>query len=336
MIVPRICYTIFPLRVLTQNGHLLPFRHIPFCLAVCLGTALHADANTNRNKEKQIRLAYQAIQNNQLEQLKKLVQDGVRPDDYYGRNEAKGKRGIPLFLIAIEKRNLKIVDFFLKTGINPNSIYSGDGCFPLHTAAYVGDVKILNLLIQSGAQLDERGYTCESALTVATKQGHLEIIKTLLSAGATPRAIDNLDSGSLLMRAPNLATRKVLIEYGVDVNEIVMNKETALMYAIYDKNLPYVQLLIESGANLEISDKEGETALLKAAYLGESKILEILLKAGANPLHTNTKGQTALDIAKEESAPATQLGKNSDHKACVRALEIALKGRTDISPAGAQ
>lgn len=69
---------------------------------------LNAEVYLNQSKEKLIRLAYQAIQNNQLEQLKKLVQDGVRPDDYYGSNETKVKLGIPLVLITIEKRNLNI------------------------------------------------------------------------------------------------------------------------------------------------------------------------------------------------------------------------------------
>ena len=58
---------------------------------------------------------------------------------------------------------------------------------PLHVAAVRGDVHIIGLLLDAGAEIDVRGEYGHTPLHEAVGQGHTEAVKLLLAKGADPR-----------------------------------------------------------------------------------------------------------------------------------------------------
>jgi uncharacterized protein len=61
------------------------------------------------------------------------------------------------------------------------------GDTPLHVAAIRGDVHIIGLLLDAGAEIDARGEHGHTPLHEAVGQEHIEAVKLLLCRGADPR-----------------------------------------------------------------------------------------------------------------------------------------------------
>ena len=59
-----------------------------------------------------------------------------------------------------------------------------DGDTPLHVALWQGNMDVVSLLIEAGADVDAKGDLSQTPLHVALSQRNLEGVKTLLSAGA--------------------------------------------------------------------------------------------------------------------------------------------------------
>ncbi len=89
--------------------------------------------------------------------------------------------------------HLPIVQYLLDTGLNVNTRW--DGTTPLHSAAFGGQLTIVRLLMEKGANmeaLNEYGGTVLGttlwALYNARKPAHLEIMEILIAAGAEIKA----------------------------------------------------------------------------------------------------------------------------------------------------
>lgn len=75
---------------------------------------------------------------------------------------------------------------------------------------------------------------------------------------------------------------KILLKYGLNVNQPDSGGNTALHLASWLTQDKTVKLLIENGADVNAQNRLLETPLHRAAEIGSGSIFEILLKAGAN------------------------------------------------------
>ena len=105
-----------------------------------------------------------------------------------------------------------------------------------------------------------------TALITSAANGHLELVKWLIEAGAS---LTSRDAG----------------------------KQTALLLAASRGHLEVVKYLIQAGASLTDVDSSNRTALARAAIDGHVTIMEALLDAGANANAVDNFGQTPLFIA---------------------------------------
>src|SRR5262245_20146250 len=110
-------------------------------------------------------------------------------------------------------------------------LVSSWGCMmsPLPRAADSGDSKQLNDLLRQGAPVDQRGGSMdETALIIAARHGHLDMVRTLVDAGADINARtkynDTALTGATAFCHPDVAL--FLIERGADVN--AKNSESAM------------------------------------------------------------------------------------------------------------
>lgn len=107
----------------------------------------------------------------------------------------------------------------------------------------------------------------DTALIVASNNGHTEIVEMLLKAGA------NVDARN---------------KYGY----------TALIEASWGSHVDIVRMLLKAGAHVNAENHFGYTALIEASINGNTTdIVEMLLKAGADVNVRDITGQTALTSA---------------------------------------
>jgi ankyrin repeat protein len=80
---------------------------------------------------------------------------------------------------------------WLKMGANVEYIEERDGWLPLHYAARWGDLKMMNLLINAGANINGKTNNRETALHKGGRWGRKEAAILLLSLGADSKVKNN-------------------------------------------------------------------------------------------------------------------------------------------------
>ncbi|KAJ8371576.1 hypothetical protein AAFF_G00307240 [Aldrovandia affinis] len=152
--------------------------------------------------------------------------------------------------------------------------YPSDGT-PLITAAQLGKLRLARLLVEGGAQVNERNQKGETPLLAACKalRGHQG------SAGGALRLL------------------QYLLENGADPNAQDKAGRTALMYACMEKAGPAVAAaLIGAGADPSMEDYAGASALVYAVNAREQETLQTLLDA------CRRRGRDIIIIATDLSA----------------------------------
>jgi ankyrin repeat protein len=135
---------------------------------------------------------------------------------------------------------------------------------PIHNAAELGNLQIVQMLLEKKADFNIQTSEGETPLMCACRTGYVEVVKELLLAGADPN-----------IRAA-LGT-------------------TALHVAVSGKFPEIVRTLLERKVNVDVQrdtdEVKGVSPLHLAAELGDLEITKLLLDAGANINITYESGQ---------------------------------------------
>lgn len=153
----------------------------------------------------------------------------------------------------------------------------GQRCTPLTIAARHGHDKVVKVILsrfrpdieqEGSVKVDSYVIEGASALWCAAGAGHLNVVKTLVKAGA-------------------------------DVNHATLTNSTPLRAACFDGRLDIVKYLTEHGADIHIANKYNNTCLMIAAYKGHLDVVSYLLEKGAKPDEKAHCGATAMHFAAE-------------------------------------
>lgn len=137
------------------------------------------------------------------------------------------------------------------------------------TAVILGRIQLAeNLIDFAGVDVNSEDLRRKAALMYASRSQHPEIVKMLLSKGASPMSIGPGISSALHWAAAggNKEIMDLLIKaVGPDnvnayVNAIGNHGRTPLMYASKYGKLDAVKMLIAHGANVSVADDIGESA----------------------------------------------------------------------------
>lgn len=152
------------------------------------------------------------------------------------------------------------------------------GMTPLMTAASHGDVAVVSLLLDHGADPNQRGRSRRTALQYAAEKDRLAVARALLDAGADINGYDKSRLTPLTMAADRnfTALATLLIERGADVNIAHVKGWTPLIDAARNGNLELVRLLLRHGADPAYKMPDGNTASTIAARYGHSTVSGLL------------------------------------------------------------
>lgn len=173
---------------------------------------------------------------------------------------------------ASQNGSVAMVGRLLDADADPNvALLSGET--PLMVGARAGATKVVELLLEHGAETDTRSARGQTALMWAAAQQHADVVAALLAGGADIHA--RSDVWSQVMAVPPHSQP----EYK---REIPHGGNTALMFAARGGALATARVLIAAGANVDDVDAWGVSATTVATHAGFTDVVELLLEAGAD------------------------------------------------------
>lgn len=177
------------------------------------------------------------------------------------------------------------------------------GTTSLLLAAQQGHREIVELLLDSGADVGVTNDNNVGVVYAATCSGSAHTLDLVLEAGADPTVISLGGLSSLHIAAytadPSLC--KALIAAEIDPNVCDNFGSTPLIWAAGAGRVRNVVLLIDAGGKIDLPNSAGCTAFMAAASQGHLECMRTLLDAGANLYLRDRAGRTALGYVKDLS-----------------------------------
>lgn len=184
----------------------------------------------------------------------------------------------------------------------------GGGLTPLVFAAREDCLECAKLLLDAGADVNQRTRYGWTALLVATQNRHYKLSAYLLDRGANPRIANNggwsplylatdnrnIESGDYPVRTPDmdhLDFIKLLLAKGADVNARVCGTASTPAKCSGDST--------ETRTNFTMQwlFEDGATPFLRAAQSGDITLMKLLLAQGASPKIFTAHNVTPLAVA---------------------------------------
>ena len=187
---------------------------------------------------------------------------------------------IPLML-ALEKNYVDIMDILLEKGANIDERNS-DGYTILIKSIRNKNLEAIKLVLKYKPNIEILSNTKRTALYYTINDFNIDSIKLLLDAGAYMYSKNNSDSPFIKVIDNDLSYKgcnasKLFFEKGADIKMLNKNGVEYLRRAISKKNLPLIKLLIENGVDVNNEDINSVSSLLYAFEKSKNDdLLEII------------------------------------------------------------
>jgi len=189
---------------------------------------------------------------------------------------------------------------FLKKLIERKNHGEQVGYGPIHFAASLGNVELMEMLLSQGFDKNERDEHGNPPLMwIIACEGREELMESLIDHGASVDIQNFEGESSLFLASQRGLYSKVqfLVENGADVNIVNLEGASPLHAAAARGEKRIIKLLVKYGAHLNAVDDEGDSPLHWAVREGEHKAASLLVKLGADIHLCNEDGETPKDLA---------------------------------------
>ncbi len=261
-------------------------------------------------------LLLSVVQSRDKERLRDLIRRGmIDLNTRYGNDGADG-HGTILHIAVIDEIDPDIIRMLIDAGAKIDAKDILDET-PLHRAASLGNVKVVKMLVDKGANPNEIGGSANyyqgqgSPLHFAQRElfympKYAEHRKH--GVEAVIRYLEPLTEKSLwFVATPEDQLRRAIQDRNLSLlkdllferkqDQKVINKLFSEIYYGSEEAVDILSMLIDAGADVNTGSSLG-TPLHEAAYYGNKAAVELLLAKQANPNAVTTLGETALDAAR--------------------------------------
>jgi ankyrin repeat protein len=292
-----------------------------------------------------------AATNGSAPMIDRLLKAGANP------NEPLTPARDTALMMAARTGGSGALRLLVEAGADVNAKETWGGTTALMWAVSEGHVEAARLLIAAGADVNARsnfvaaangrGFEGRTPLTTATdvkaaefasgwltplmlaaREGHVELSRLLVSAGADVNAAagDGKTALALAIFNGNYEVASFLVDNKADVNMADAQRFTPLFYAVDRRNmetapnfpwmvtldpLPLIRKMLDAGANPNAlvnntpraRMREGSprivfaTALMRAAFAGDLELVKLLLDRGADPKIISRDSENMLSAA---------------------------------------
>ena len=208
------------------------------------------------------------------------------------------------------------------------------GMTPLLFAVRDGNVDMIRLLLDHGADLGQSSGNHTSPLLIALLNGLVGVATELLERGADPNAADDYHRAALFA--------------AIDLRNFNHDKYGDLPTDGRDP-LPLIKALLQKGANPNLRTDtvpvhglmqfdaswvnfDGQTPFVRAALSGDIEVMRLLLASGADPNIGTTQGTTALMAAAGINWIPGQTFSHSEAE-YLEAVKLCLERGADVNAA---
>ena len=305
----------------------IPYAH-SLAAQACLGMLLHLDKNIIRGDLERFPLAEYAaeywVDHARIEDVSRTVEDGMKRlfdrnkyhfsvwvwihdlEDRYWRREQRGEgpslpRGTPLHYAALCGLDVAVKSLIIGYPRDLDTRCFDHESTALHLASRRGHVEVIRSLLDNGADADVRNSYGSTPLHMASTGGHAEAVRLLLERGVNAGLWDDqgFQAVALACQGGHLKVARTFLEFG-HVEGLVgknINKWPPLTRALFDGNIELARDLLERGADLTIQAHDQLTPLEAASVSGHTDGIKILLEHGVDITVQNTFGWSPLHLA---------------------------------------
>ncbi len=207
--------------------------------------------------------------------------------------------------IASRSKDIETFRWFIEQGVDPNAV-DNQGNNVLVNAAGRATPEIMDYLTGLTTDINHQNKEGISALTQAVRNNTTDVIRQLLANGADVKVTDRngnslgfhlvdtyRDEDDFKSRAD------ILIASGLDMTVMEAGKTTLLHHAVKKQDTALLKLLLSYGIDINTVDENNETALHKAAMQAKDEhILRFLVEAGAKTDIATAFDEYPYDLAK--------------------------------------
>lgn len=217
------------------------------------------------------------------------------------------KDGVTPLMRAVECNQIKVAELLIKHGANINVKDPHGGLSLLHKAAKRNSCNMLELLITNGADLEQVSDKGNSALHVAAFHGSAEALDVLCTAKCNldARNIAGITPLGVALHLRKFECASRLLTYKPDVNAADKQNVTPLYLATDFRAVEIVDKLLAAGAHSDKSGPKGVTPIQIACRRGYHEIVELMLQANPSLLASSTHAKPLIFLACDSGSPTT-------------------------------
>lgn len=238
-----------------------------------------------------MRYIYDIIEDGDLEELKKALENGANPDDFSNEDDDDMEGCTPLFFANSEQSKILI-----NAGANVHQVdsHGENALFYLNVLLMEepeDKLKKVSLLIKHGLDINHKNNNGENLLFCMGYEYSMEDLIFFESKGLDIFCINN-DNENLLFKVSDnqpLAIKKYLVHKGLNIHQ-----ENAYGENLFFKteNADTLQYYLDNGVNLSKRNKDGSTILM---LTNSHRVMDFAIKNGINIHLVSDDGFNALD-----------------------------------------